>query len=610
MKKWIAWGFVCIMLFLFVSDGGTKASEVTWQKRENKICPLDKIYTVDFDTNGVIYGYYKEKVALMDGHTGKLMKTTGFTEINEVRKNRNEDGIDVIVGKEEKGKLFFGLMDQTGNTLIPADKYTELYGMKHGYRAIDLQGKTYFITRTGEVLYTYEKGEAVKEYDKFFVAMEPTYPEGSHEDTEPASVEMKGIYDYHGGRLTEIPEADKTAENQYWIIYNSVIRAIKEFVERDIKERIPQGYTEEVKVLTSISPMGNCYIAHGSVYGQDPKGNQYVKGNYYLYDRKGNLLEKADELRTVDDTYVVCRTYAPGENNQVQSATLYDTKTYRKTENTDMKDGNVWRFGDYFLTGILDDVNYITEPSLFDGRGKFIRKFDDHGSFQGDYFVINNSLYYNRKMEEVKIKGSLYRAGDGYVICQEMSDNKVKWKFTDMSLNIITEAVLPDYPSDHMDALKYKILSNKTGVYFMSTDNGFREYVMDTNGNIIYSYKDNRPDANVFIKSKGATNWIVCNKMPETMTPGKVGGVSVENTGRGEATVTWEPVKGVTGYQVEYKNDEQTYVQNVKTKGTSIALTGLEQGKAYSIRVRAYIWNGNGQISGKYSSFLSVKIAK
>jgi len=593
-----------------MSDGGTKASGVTWQKRENKRCPLDKIHPVDFDTNGVIYGYYKDKVALMDGHTGKLMRITEFTEINEIRKNRNEDGIDVIVGREEAGKLFFGLMDQTGTPLIPADKYTELYGMNHGYRAIDAQGKTHFITRTGKVLYTYEKGETVKEYDKFFVVVKPVEPEGSGQSMEPASVEIKGIYDYHGNKLGEIPETDKTAENQYWILYNSVIHTIKEFVENDIKTKIPQGYTEGVEAFVNISPIGNCYVVHGSVHAQDPKGNQYVKGNYYLYDRMGKLLEKADELMTVDDTYVVCRTYAPGENNSVQNATLYDTKTYRKTENTDMKDGNVWRFGDYFLTGTLEDANYIMEPSLFDGRGKFIRKFDGHGSFQGDYFVINNRLYYNKKMEEVKVEGSLYRAGDGYVICQEMPDGKVKWKFTDMSLNIIAEALLPDYPIENMDAIKYKILSNKTGIYIMNPGNGFREYVIDTSGKIIYSYKDNRPEPNVFIESKGATNQIVCNKMPEAMIPGKVRRISVKNTGKGEATVAWEPVKGVTGYQIEYKHAEQTYVQNVKTKGTSILLTGLEQGKTYSIRVRAYIWNGNGQISGKYSSYLSVQIAR
>ncbi|GEM_PF-6317782 len=616
MKKWIIYIIICAMIFTFVPNVATTAAGVTWKKPVSSKCILDKVFRLNLDTDAVIYGYYKGKVALMDGYTGKLIKTTGFTEINEVRKIENNT--DAIVGKEVKGKLFFGLINKSGNTLIQADKYTQIYYMSHGFRAVDAKKKSYFITRTGKVLYTYGNGETIKEYCKYFVVIKPTYPKDSDKNTEPSSAEIKGIYDYTGKKFAEISEADKTANNQYWMLYNSVITNIKKSVENEMKEMIPQEYTEQVKVYINVSSKGNCYIVRASAYAQDTNKNYYIKGNSYLYDIKGNLLEKPDELWTVDDTYVVCRSYAVGGNNTVASATLYDTKTYQKTENADMKSGNVWKFGDYFLTGSPDD-NFITEPIMYDATGKLFKKFNGLGSIKGDYLVINNNssdspdfnkkTLYNKKMEEVQVDGIIYYAGDGYIICNRMSDNKVKWKFTDMSLNIVAEAVFKDHPGEY---IQFKILKNKTGVYLMNSNsnNGFSEYVIDKGGKIIYTYSDGKYDTNVFVKSRGTTNYISCIKMDEYIKAGIVSLTCVKNSGNGEASVTWKPLKGVTGYQIEYKNTAQTYVQNVKTKGASISLTGLEKGKTYSIRVRAYIFDGKYQIGGKYGSPKSVKIVK
>ena len=69
--------------------------------------------------------------------------------------------------------------------------------------------------------------------------------------------------------------------------------------------------------------------------------------------------------------------------------------------------------------------------------------------------------------------------------------------------------------------------------------------------------------------------------------------------------MTWSKTSGVSGYQIQYKNDKTWKTVAVKgSSSVSKTLTKLSAGKKLSVKVRAYKKVGT---SSFYSSWSSVK---
>ncbi len=610
MKKWIAYLLICALVFPLTINTEAKAADVKWKVSKINTTSIDRYYPVNFDTDGVIYGYSRGSVALMDGFTGKLIKRTQFNDINEIRKNDTEDTIDAIVGKKVKGTLYYGVIDRDGDTIIPANKYTQIYFMDQGFRAVDSKNKTYLIDRTGQVLYTYGTGEVLKEYVTFFVVYKPIYTEGDNKKSDPACVEIKGTYDYSGNPITEIPESDKTANNQYWLQYNTAITNMKTSVEKEIKENIPKDYTEQIYKGTQIENLGNCYILDTFYSALNKEGKSSMKSCYFIYDRNGNQLAKAEYVNTIGNV-------AFYQNSRDKKAALLDTITYQKTENTDVTDiyNFGWKFGAYFAFGYIDDDVegdlYIGGLTLYDANGNLVKAFDSEVVYDGDYIKSSdengNRVYYNGKLEEFVADGYLRRIGDGNIIVKSPSDDTTKLTFTDSKLNKVTDITLKNIWV--VEFIDYQILPGNTGVYvkFASGD-GQMEYVIDKNGKIISASDNLKADVKIYMQLRKNTYDIRCVKMAKTVTIGKTYIKSLKNTGNGEATISWNAIPGVTGYNIEYKSDKETYVVNAKTKATTLTLSGLEKGATYSFRVVAYIKHDTYSDFGTYSSRKAVKI--
>lgn len=84
-------------------------------------------------------------------------------------------------------------------------------------------------------------------------------------------------------------------------------------------------------------------------------------------------------------------------------------------------------------------------------------------------------------------------------------------------------------------------------------------------------------------------------------------GARVASTAKGRATVAWTDIDGETGYQVWYstsKNGGYKKISNYKADTVKIYKTGLQSGKTYYFRVRAYTKTNSGYV---YSNFSTAK---
>ncbi|BCN30977.1 fibronectin type III domain-containing protein [Anaeromicropila herbilytica] len=606
-KRWFALLIILTLLLTMLDNTTTKAAMTAWKINGNYRCVLNKVYDVDFDTHGIIYGYYKGKVALMDAVTGKLIKVTEFTDFNEIRQNPYNSNIDAIVTKKVHGTRYFGLIDQSGNTLVPPNKYTEIYYTNHGFRAIDAKKQTYYISRTGKVLYTYGDNDKLDEYGKYFLVYQLIDAENR--------VDIKGIYDYDGNEVTDIPEEDKTALNQYWLLYNTKIKDMKNEVIADIKK----SDSKAKDIDPSVDSYGNCYLLN-------------AHNLYYLYDRNGNLLDKSnDYLRVYGGDYIVLRnrkdvTGGIYANETVASSTLYNTKTYQKWENTDFVDVEenpmiIKPFGKYFISYDRPDYECTYNVRLYNPSGKLIKECGNNIMELGNGYALDK--IYNQDMENLTFDGKFipsnddiysYNIDQGEILYKTLSKNKVQLSFLDKSLNVVTKATL-NKNIDNIDVCEYKIFDNNSGVYIKYCLNKvYTETVYDRNGKIIFTKSDRRGDTNFYIRSKGTTNYVGCTRLPNRLTLGRAIITSVKNTGHGEATVAWNPIPGATGYQVNVSSDGKgtdpgyEYQNHYSTKTNSLTFRALKIGGTYTFTVRAYIQHGKLYDCGRFSTSKSVKI--
>ncbi|BCN31042.1 fibronectin type III domain-containing protein [Anaeromicropila herbilytica] len=626
INKLIMYILICTMVIPFSISNSTKAAEQTFKIIGKYRSKLDTTYPVDFDTNGVIYGYSRGKVVLMNGATGKLIKTTEFTDINEIKQNKYNDNIDAIVTRQKNRTVYYGLMDKEGNTLISPNKYTEMYYMDRGFRAVDAKKNEYYISRTGKVLYTYEKDDQIKEYDKFFVAYIPSYPDIRNNLTPPSSVQIKGVYDYDGNPVTEIPEEEKTADNQYWLLLNTSIKDMRSTAEKEVRAEVPEKYRDKINLNVDFTTIGNCYLI--TVKGDIINGfnKEYSIERYYLYDMKDKLLAKADEVAIAWDDYVVLRNAKIVNNERViADATLYNTKTYQKWENTDFKDKDDslcvhkfadWKYGEYFISCYypVEDDNLHSDlynVALYDAKGKLIKRYDDYYDF---YTVLADVD--KQRSQDIKDSGEIYtyyygddlrtEIGDGLIEYKSLAKNKVQLTFFDYSYNIIAKTTLNKNIKD-INILDYKILNHNSGIYVSyQTGKVYTETVYDRNGKVVYNYSDTNSDRNVYIQSNGVTNYIGCSRLAKPITIGRVIFTSAKNTGPGEVTLTWNAVKGANSYEVDCRCNQSAYYHEEYTKSNSVVITGLEKGSSYTFKAIAI----GIHTAGKYSRPITVKINK
>lgn len=84
--------------------------------------------------------------------------------------------------------------------------------------------------------------------------------------------------------------------------------------------------------------------------------------------------------------------------------------------------------------------------------------------------------------------------------------------------------------------------------------------------------------------------------------------------GTKKVTLTWEPVKGAKGYQLQVYNRTAKRYKVLKTikdpKASSFTTKNLQYGLKYRFRMRAFTYGENGKrIYGKYSKVIAVKTA-
>ena len=115
------------------------------------------------------------------------------------------------------------------------------------------------------------------------------------------------------------------------------------------------------------------------------------------------------------------------------------------------------------------------------------------------------------------------------------------------------------------------------------------------------------------ISKKKTGTVTVYAKWEKVAKPSKSTLKSVKNSKAGTLTVAVESVKNVAGYEFEIATDKK-FTKNSEmtaTKKLTATFKGLEKGKTYYVKVRAYkLDSANKKIYGSYSSVKTIKVTK
>ena len=99
-----------------------------------------------------------------------------------------------------------------------------------------------------------------------------------------------------------------------------------------------------------------------------------------------------------------------------------------------------------------------------------------------------------------------------------------------------------------------------------------------------------------------------------TVTPAAPTAGTCKNSGKKRFTVTWKPLKYVTGYQVQYSlksNFSKKVTKFVKKAATKkLTVKNLKLGKKYYVRIRSYVRVGSKLLYSQWSKKKTVKIRK
>lgn len=123
------------------------------------------------------------------------------------------------------------------------------------------------------------------------------------------------------------------------------------------------------------------------------------------------------------------------------------------------------------------------------------------------------------------------------------------------------------------------------------------------------TYKNNKKPgiAEIIITGKGSFSGT--QTITFIITPSKVKSVKLTSTKGDAATLSWDKVTGVSGYQVLYSTSKKgNYKLLATTKKCTTTKTGLTKGKTYYFKIRAYKIIDDKKIYGEYSLVQSIKV--
>lgn len=178
---------------------------------------------------------------------------------------------------------------------------------------------------------------------------------------------------------------------------------------------------------------------------------------------------------------------------------------------------------------------------------------------------VTNLQTYNIDDDEVNLKWSKVKGADGYQV-YVYNETAKKWKKLGTTAKTSFEA------ENLQSAKNYKFR--------------VRAYDKKASGTVYSAY------ANV----KAATK------------PDEVENVKVSAKTKNSLSFKWSPVKGAEGYEFRvYDTVQGKYVKKAWTDKTSVKASGLQQGRNYRFKVRAFYEVDGKRVYGEYSEVLSVK---
>lgn len=109
-------------------------------------------------------------------------------------------------------------------------------------------------------------------------------------------------------------------------------------------------------------------------------------------------------------------------------------------------------------------------------------------------------------------------------------------------------------------------------------------------------------------KKTSGTEYSAYAKITVATEPDEVENVRVSAKTKNSLTFKWNAVKGVVGYQFYvYDTVQGKYIKKAWTDKLTVKVSGLQQGRSYRFKVRAFYKSGDDRVYGEFSDVLSVK---
>ncbi len=241
---------------------------------------------------------------------------------------------------------------------------------------------------------------------------------------------------------------------------------------------------------------------------------------------------------------------------------------------------------------------------------------------------------YNGKVPEVSVKvidsqKNVLRQGEDYTVSVGSAKKvgthtatvKFKGKYegsAKLSFDIVPgrTAKITSSESTSYIKLTWQKVSGATGYRVYQYDSKTQSYKLLTSikGKNSYTVKNLKSGTTykfavkAYTKlSDGTVYWGTSVKAQFSTKPAKV--TLTAKAGTSSASLSWQKVSGVTGYQIYYstsKNGEYKKLKN--TTALSYKKTGLTKGKTYYFKVRAYKRTSDRVLYGAFSDIKSVKV--
>lgn len=109
-------------------------------------------------------------------------------------------------------------------------------------------------------------------------------------------------------------------------------------------------------------------------------------------------------------------------------------------------------------------------------------------------------------------------------------------------------------------------------------------------------------------KKTSGTDYSAYANIEATTAPDEAENVKATAKTQTAITFKWSAVNGATGYEYRvYDVAQGKYIKKAKTDKTTVKVTGLQKGKSYRFKVRAYTLKDGKYSYGEYSDPLAVK---